>query len=212
LNCIKVDGYENCEDADVHPSMIAKRTDFLLFLASGDLDRALICATHIKDISVWIRLGMACIKEENYKIARDCLENMDDRKNLLSIQPTIMDSVEGCREEFVFAELAIKLGMIGKASKICKKCDRMDILCNILKHHGLWNEAFDAAKNIPVLEKSLYFHYGKFMEDLGNINEAVTFYMKSSLPRRSLIPKMLHMGCDVERFAMESNDKELITL
>lgn len=212
LNKIQITGYENCEEAN--PTMIATRTDFLLFLASGDLERALICAIHIQDIYVWKRLGLVCIKEENLKIAKNCLHHLDETnsKNWLFFTDPIMTSEDKDIQASVLAELAIKLGMIGEASAICKKYDRIEMLCSMLRHHGLWNEAFDVAKNVTVLEKSLFFHYGKLMEELGDINKAVSCYIQSSLSRRSLIQKMLHMSCDIETCLIEANDKELNTL
>jgi len=206
IELVELAGFEGCS-LDSSAS-ISSMTDFLFYLATGHCEKAFICADQMKKDQVWRKLAIECIRDENLEVAMRCLQSLCYQKGLPRVEQ------QGDCPEIALAEAAVQLGMIEEAENLYKKCDRIDLLCDLLRKKGSWSEAFDLAKDDEILLKSLNFFYGKAKEDEGDLSSAFEFYEKSSLSRRALLQKMINCGIGVDDFLrnQNGNKNELISL
>ena len=206
IELVQLAGFEGCS-LDSSAS-ISSMTDFLFYVATSHFEKAFMCADQIKIDQVWRKLAIKCIRDENLEVAMRCLQSLCHQKGLPRVEQ------QGDCFEVALAEAAVQLGMIEEAESLYKKCDRIDLLCDLLRKKGSWSEAFDLAKDDEILLKSLNFLYGKAKEDEGDLSSAFEFYERSSLPRRTLLQKMIKCGIGVDDFLRNQNENknELISL
>lgn len=202
-------GFENCSSQT--PGFISALTDFSFYIASGDVDKAYICADPMKKNEVWERLAKACIGSERLDMAKLCFDRMGHRSGIMAVQK----AEEGFGKpeiEVPLAEVAIQLGLMGDAERLYRKCNRLDLLCNLFRRRGLWEKAFETASADPLLTKSLHFYYGQHLEQKGEVAEAMSHFEKSSLPRRMVLQKMIDHSLPVDNYLKRVNDNELISM
>ena len=198
-------GFEGC--INENPAFISAMADFSFYIASGDVDKAYICANPIKTHHVWKRLAKACIHSENLDVAKQCLTRMGHGNGIAAVR----EAEHNPEAEVALAEVAIQLGMTNDAERLYRKCQRFDLLCDLFRRQGLWQEAFEVAKNNTLLEKSLHYYYGSYLELNGELPLAVVHYEKSSLSKRTLLQTLIQHRMPVDNFLRRANDNALIT-
>lgn len=203
----KLKGFESC---DIENSeLISAITDFSFYVASEDIDKAFICATSIKDNKVWETLAAVCVHNGNINVAKQCLVGMGREDAIAAVK----DAEKNPEVEVPLAEAAIQLKMMNEAESLYRKCNRLDLLCDLFRQQGLWSEAFEVAKSDALLEKSLHFFVGKSMEERRDIANAFVHYEKSSLSKsKVLLQKIIQHGLPVDNFLRRTDNNELISL
>lgn len=87
--------------------------------------------------------------------------------------------------------VAIQLNMIDDAKELYTKCNRFDLLANMLAAQGDWDEAIElSTKQNMINLKNIYYQLACTYEQQKQIDKAIQFFIKSNT-HRTEVPRML---------------------
>lgn len=185
------------------PSSISAIVNCSYYLASGDIDLALVCAEPFDFNKIWIKMARASFRPfKRIDIAKLCLSKLGYTEDKTPTRSKVVETS--------LAAVAIQLGMLNEAEYLYRDCQRIDLLCNLLRTQGLWDKAFEVAEGSDLLVNSLHYHYGAYLEDHGQIETSLSHYEKSSMPKLKLLQKFLQFGRPVKTFLKRTNDNKLM--
>ncbi|XP_023147519.2 intraflagellar transport protein 140 homolog isoform X1 [Amphiprion ocellaris] len=194
-------GLENCEKA-TRDAML----NFSFYLTIGDMDEAFKSIKLIKSKAVWENMARMCVKTRQLDVARVCLGNMGNARAAKALK-----EVEAEPEpEAQVAMLAIQLGMLEDAEKLYKNCQRYDLLNSFYQASGQWHQALDTAETHDRIHlRTTYYSYAKYLESMGDKQQALTYYEKSDTHRVE-VPRMLQDDTSsLEFYVHKMKDKNI---
>ncbi|XP_003742320.1 intraflagellar transport protein 140 homolog [Galendromus occidentalis] len=159
------------------------------YLTVGNMDEAFAAIRSIKNESVWENMARMCVKNRRLDVAPVCLGKMkriSAAMALRQVQEKYPDNVD-----LQVATLAIHLGMIEEAKDLLEVSGDHRMLVKLLCDSNRWDQALELAeKKSRINLKNTYFRYAKHLEELGKIQEAITYYEKSNTHLQQ-VPRML---------------------
>ncbi|XP_029977413.1 intraflagellar transport protein 140 homolog isoform X2 [Sphaeramia orbicularis] len=175
-------GLENCEKA-TRDAML----NFSFYLTIDNMDEAFKSIKLIKSKAVWENMARMCVKTRRLDVARVCLGNMGNARAAKALKEAEAEP----EVEAQVAMLAIQLGMLEDAEKLYKSCQRYDLLNNFYQASGQWKQALETSDNHDRIHlRTTYYNYAKYLESIGDKNQAIVFYENSDTHRVE-VPRML---------------------
>ncbi|OUM64974.1 hypothetical protein PIROE2DRAFT_8118 [Piromyces sp. E2] len=163
----------------------------------------------IKNKEVWENMAKMSIKTKRLDVASICLGNMG---NAVAVQALNELSNEECND-VKLATIAIYLDMYDEAEKLFLSAKAYDKLSQFYQARGEWKKAIDIVTNYNKINiKPTYYKYGKYLEEMGDYNEAINAYEKSGnsnfeIPRIYL--KILKDENKLKEYVEKSSDKSI---
>lgn len=183
--------------------------NFSFNLTLGKLDEAYRCVKAINSPAIWENMAHMCVKTKRLDVAEVCLGNMGHVRGAAALREA---RKEGCLEVSV-GVLAIQLGLLDDAARLFRECNRYDMLNKLYQAAGLWDKAVQTAVTKDRVHlKTTHFQYGKHLESIGRIDEAIENYELADVARTE-VPRMLYdLGRveDLGDYVLKSNDKALL--
>lgn len=183
--------------------------DFSFYLTLGKLDDAYRVVREINSPSIWENMAMMCVKSRRLDVAEICLGNMGHARGAAAVREA---KKEGSVEVAV-GVLAIQLGMIDDAMQLFIEANRFDLLNQLQQASGRWQRALTTATTRDRIHlKSTHYHYAKYLESIGRIDDAIEHYTHADTARQE-VPRMLfHLGRidELGEFVLQSDDKALL--
>lgn len=153
--------------------------DFSIFIADGKMDEAFRCIRSIQSETVWENLAKKCVQTGRLDVAKICLGNLKRALSVRALRLAMDD--ETLEPEAKIAVLAIELQMIPEAEALYKKCGRYDLLNELLRACGRFEEALQIAEQLDRVHlKNTYFEYAEWLNGNGDISKAMTYYGKAN--------------------------------
>lgn len=143
------------------------------------MDEAFRCIRSIQSAVVWENLARMCVNTGRLDVAKVCLGHLNKAMSVRALRLAMEDQT--LEHEAKLAVLAIELNMIAEAEALYKKCERYDLLNELLQACGRFEEALQIAERLDRIHlKNTYFEYAEWLRDQGDVNKALIYYNKSN--------------------------------
>ena len=196
-------GIDKVDDSTKHALL-----EFSFNLTLGKLDEAYRAVKAIDSPFIWENMAQMCVKTRRLDVAEVCLGNMGHARGAAALRESIKEG-----NEVSIGVLAIQLGLLDDAAKLFREAGRYDLLNSLYQAAGQWEKAVHLAENKDRIHlKTTHYHYAKYLESIGDINQAIRHY-ESSETFRTEVPRMLYTTGqieDLEDYVHESKDTVLL--
>ncbi|ORX53869.1 WD40 repeat-like protein [Piromyces finnis] len=195
----------DCNDSTIIKHMM----NFCYYITIGNLDEAFKSVHMIKNKEVWENMAKMSIKTKRLDVASICLGNMGNAVAVQALNELSSDESNDVK----LATIAIYLGMNEEAEKLFLSAKSYDKLSQFYQAKGEWKKAIDIVTNYNKINiKPTYYNYGKYLEEMGEYDEAIQAYEKSGnsnfeIPRIYL--KVLKDENKLKEYVENSSDKSI---
>ncbi|XP_018335270.1 intraflagellar transport protein 140 homolog [Agrilus planipennis] len=197
-------GLENCTSETKEAIL-----DFSYNISHGNMDAAFKSIKLVQSQGVWNSLARMCVKTKRLDVATVCLGHMGDARAAGALRVVMEDS--NLPLEAKVAALAVELGMLEEAEHLYRQCNRYDLLNKFYQRQNMWLEALEVARTKDRIHyKNTEHRYAKYLEQMGNIKEAIIHYEKANTHRSEVPRILLEEPRELEAYILNSNDKELL--
>jgi intraflagellar transport protein 140 len=183
--------------------------EFSFNLTLGKLDEAYRAVKAIDSPFIWENMAQMCVKTRRLDVAEVCLGNMGHARGAAALR----DSLKENNPDVSIGVLAIQLGLLDDAARLFRETNRYDMLNTLYQAAGLWDKAIGLAKtNDRIHLKTTHYHYAKYLESIGEMNDAI-FHYEQSETSRTEVPRMLYTIGQIEEledYVHKSNDTALL--
>ncbi|KAL5035113.1 hypothetical protein BDV3_004569 [Batrachochytrium dendrobatidis] len=190
------------------PSVIRAITDFSYNLSNGRVDEAVKSIKLIRNQSVWENMAKICCKLRRPALAKLCLGKLKNAKALRTLNSRYLKSSDASVDQDFLT--AIHLGLYDEASKICIQTNRFDLQSELQQCMGQWEKAIESAatKDRPLLP-AVFYNFGKYLEEIGDLSGAVAAYEKSNTARAQIPKILLAQPTELQNYIDGSSDLSL---
>lgn len=134
------------------------------YVRIGNMDEAYRCVKKIQSTSIWENMAAMCVKTKRLDVSEVCLGNLGNAKGAMAVRLAKNEP----EKEVAVAMLAIQLGMISDAERLYKECGRYDLLADLFKSTGKWDQALEFCEKYDRIRlKTLYYEYASYLESMG---------------------------------------------
>ena len=182
--------------------------DFSYHVTVGNMDEAFKAVKVIESDTVWHNMAAMCVKTRRLDVAEICLANMGHVRGVRALREARKLPEHAAQ----VAVLATQLGELDAAAALYREAGRADLLNKLYQASNQWRAAVDvAATEDRIHLRNTYFRFAKYLESIGEIEQAVTGYERAGLAR-SQVPRLLVDDLPaLEKYVNASdNDPELM--
>lgn len=205
LHRAPIEGFEGVDPSNAES--IATMVNFFFHLHGGCLDKAyfaILCDQNSQH--AWNKLAQASVTHNCIDIAERCLIKLG---NVVGVA-----SVRKAEKDVALAEAAIQLGMYSEAEKIYKAANRPELLCELYRRQGLYEEASQVNEGLCIKASKVNFQIEKQKDYHQHLvicsnNHSSSAMRKSFSSKQVVITKLIQANESVEAFLKQENDIEL---
>ncbi|CAH2980326.1 unnamed protein product [Chilo suppressalis] len=216
-NLKKILMQEFTDVSDHDSASIRQILDFLYFMTTGNLEKAVIVGTNIsggKTSIIWDSLAKVCVYRKRPEVGAVCLGKMGNIKGALMMRKIMNDNDidDACK----VGVLAVNLGMIEKAESLFREAQRTDLITRLIsaKEGGLQEISSGPTDGENVLLiKSAQHKLAKVLWANGETGASLKLFESAGtlVPH---VPRMLiaqGQAAVLAQYVSNSNDPDLIT-
>ncbi|KAL0892992.1 hypothetical protein ABMA27_014659 [Loxostege sticticalis] len=202
---------------DPDPTSMRQVLDFLYFMTTGHLEKAVVVGTNIsggKNSIIWDSLAKVCVYCKRPEVGAVCLGKMGNIKGALMMRKVMNDN--DINDVCKVGVLAVNLGMTEEAEKLFREAQRPDLITRLIsaKEGGL-NEISNGdneGENV-LLVKSAQHKLAKVLWANGETSAALKLFESAGtlVPH---VPRMLIAQGQAQvlgQYVVNSHDASLIT-
>ncbi|XP_049868962.1 intraflagellar transport protein 140 homolog [Pectinophora gossypiella] len=212
---IMMNEFKDCSDHE--PATIRQVLDFLYYMTTGYLEKAVVVGTNIsggKGSVIWDSLAKECVARKRPDVGAICLGKMGNIKGALMMRKVMND--DDMNDICKVAVLAVNIGMTDEAEVLFREGQRPDLITRLIsaKEGGL-NEISSGAhdgENV-LLIKSAQHKLAKVLWANGETGPSLKLFESAGtlVPH---VPRMLiaqGQAPALAQYVANSNDSNLIT-
>ncbi|XP_038211923.1 intraflagellar transport protein 140 homolog [Zerene cesonia] len=205
------------EQSDHDSNKIKEVLNFLFYMCTGFLEKAVIIGTNIvgsKTSVVWDSLAKECVLRKRADVGAVCLSKMGNIKGAMMMRKVMQD--DSMDDTSKVGVLAVNLGMIDEAHKLFRESQRLDLVTRLISaREGGLNEIIsdDTLGENILLVKSAQHRLAKIMWMNGDTSDSLKLFEKAGtlVPH---VPRMLiaqGQAPMLAQYVSTSKDAGLIT-
>ncbi|KAJ2946197.1 hypothetical protein O0L34_g5131 [Tuta absoluta] len=203
-------------DLDHEPATARQVSDFLYYIMTGNLEKAVVVGTNIsigKGSVIWDSLAKECVALKRPDVGAVCLGKMGNIKGALMMRKVMND--DDIDDTCKVAILAVNLGMTQEAEDLFREAKRPDLITRLIsaKEGGLTEitSGTNGGENVLLL-KSAQHKLAKVLWANGETGQSLKLFESAGtlVPH---VPRMLiaqGQTATLAQYVAGSNDKNLI--
>ena len=165
--------FEGLDNADEESKKALMELNF--HLATGDIDAAFNSIRGINNKGTWRSLAQTCAQMRRIDLADLCFGRMEEGGSAL-----LLHKARAQGEVDAMSVVDTQLGIYNEAKNVAKDNKRYDILANIHRSLGEWNDALTIARTQDrIHQKVISYDYARSLEIMGEYQQALQQYEES---------------------------------